>query len=70
MTEQAERFAARLRREAGDDVGGQVRLGFRLAFSREPTDVEIAAATKLATDHGLAAVCRALFNANEFLYVD
>ena len=28
------------------------------------------AAIRLVTDHGLPALCRALLNANEFLYVD
>jgi hypothetical protein len=62
-------FAERLRREAGDDPAAQVRRGLRLAFQREATAEEIAAATKLVRDHGLAAFCRALLNANEFLYV-
>ena len=69
LIDQADRFAARLTREAGDDQAHQVRLAFLLAFGREATNAEIAAATQLVADHGLPALCRALYNANEFLSV-
>ena len=69
MLQQAKFFAERLEREATDEVG-QVRRGFRLAFQREPTATEQTAAQRLVRDHGLPAFCRALFNANEFLFVD
>jgi hypothetical protein len=48
----------------------QVRRAFRLAFQREPTRDEAEAAVKLVKQHGLAALTRALFNANEFVFVD
>jgi hypothetical protein len=60
-------FARRLEREAPGDLGRQVRLAYRLAFQREPTPSESDLARQLAAAHGLAALCRALFNANEFL---
>ena len=106
VLDQAERFAARLKREAGEvahkpearakGLGGdpsqakglgddpslalqacgdhearsrQIDLAFRLALGRSPSAVEAAAAEKLVRDHGLALLCRALFNANEFVYV-
>ena len=69
MLQQAKFFSERLEREAKDEAG-QVQRGFRLAFQREPTEVEQTAALRLVRDHGLAAFCRALFNANEFLFVD
>jgi len=69
VVQQAGLFAERLKREAGDDPAPQVRLGFRLAFGRTPTAEEAAAALPLIREHGLAAFCRALLNANEFLYV-
>ncbi len=67
---QAGSFADRVRHEAGDDTDKQVTLAFRLAFGREPTAKEREGALPLMRDHGLPALCRALFNANEFLYVD
>lgn len=68
--DQSERFAARLRREAGNEPQAQIRRAFRLAFGREPSVVEASAASKLVAAHGLAALCRALFNANEFVFVN
>lgn len=70
MTQQADRFAQRLRREAGDNVEQRVRRAFQLAFGRLPSDDEFSAAARLTSAHGPAALCRALFNANEFLFVD
>jgi hypothetical protein len=65
---QAEAFARRLEREAGTRPEAQVDRAFRLAFGRPPADSERAAARELVAHRGLAALCRALFNANEFLY--
>jgi hypothetical protein len=66
----AERFAARLRRVAGDDAARQVERAWRLAFSRPPADREARAARSFVAKHGLAELCLVLFNANEFLYID
>jgi hypothetical protein len=66
--QQAGRFARRLEREAGADVAVQVERAFRLAFGRPPSAVERAAGVRLVRARGLAALCRALLNANEFLY--
>jgi cytochrome c553 len=67
---QAEFFAERLRREAGEDPPAQVRRAFLLAFGREPAEKEATAGADLIRAHGLPAFCRAVYNANEFLYVD
>jgi hypothetical protein len=67
---QAARFADRVRTDAGPDATAQVARAFRLAFQREPTSAEAAAAAKLVREHGLAVLCRALFNANEFVIAD
>jgi hypothetical protein len=68
--QQARFFAERVAKEAGKDVAAQVRRAFRLAFQREPAADEADAAAGLVRDHGLPALCRALFNANEFVFVD
>ena len=70
MLQQAGFFAERLKREAGSDVSAPVKLAFRLAFQREATPDEARAAIELVKQHGLPALCRALFNANEFVFVD
>ncbi len=69
LLQQAGFLTTRLEREAGTDVNHQVRLAFRLLFSREPTTVEVEAATRLIREHGLTVFARAMLNANEFLYV-
>ncbi len=66
----AEDFAGRLRREAGPDVDRQVWRAYLLAYGRPPDAGELALARDVVQQHGLAVLARALFNSNEFLYVD
>ncbi|MBI4902703.1 MAG: DUF1553 domain-containing protein [Acidobacteria bacterium] len=68
ILDQAGYFAQRLEREAASPAV-QVERAFQLAFGRPPEPNESAAALSLIRDHGLAAFCRALLNANEFVYV-
>jgi hypothetical protein len=70
MEKCAERFAARLRRDAGDDPAGQVERAWRLGFARPPGDREARAARSFIEKHGLDGLCLVLFNANEFLFID
>jgi hypothetical protein len=70
VVQQAQFFAARVKREAGDDPGVQVSRSFALAFGRPPLEGERSASVELVRTHGLAALCRALFNANEFVYMN
>ena len=70
VAEESRHFAARLEAEAGADLRDRVRLAFRLAFAREPSDAEISRYNGFAEAEGLAAACRILFNANEFVHVD
>jgi mono/diheme cytochrome c family protein len=48
----------------------QVHRAFQFTFQRRPTDTELSAAVKLLSSHGLPALCRALLNSNEFLFID
>ncbi len=68
--EAARGFAARVKREAGESTGAQIRQAFALAFQRAPARDEMAACLRLAECRGLTEVCRALLNLNEFIYVD
>jgi len=61
-------LAERLRNDA-DTCEGQVSRAFELAFSRKATDAEKQEACGLIEKHGLEAFCRALFNANEMIYI-
>ncbi len=69
MLQQAELLAARLQRDAGADRSQQIRRAFQLLFGREPNESEITDSLDLVQQHGLAALCRALLNANEFLFL-
>ena len=64
MVEQSSLFAARVERDPAP-----IARAFLLAFGRPPVAEEAAASERLVRDHGLAALCRALFNANEFITV-
>lgn len=63
---QARYFAERLEKEGGDPVP----RAYQLAFGRAPEKEEAGLARQFIADEGLFAFCRALFNANEFVYVD
>ncbi len=69
VLQQSRAFANRLRSDAGNDPEAQADRGFRLAFCREPDEVERAAAVALIRAYGADAFGRALFNASEFVYV-
>lgn len=69
IAQQAQFFAERLRTEAPADLKAQVRRAFALAFQREPDRSELAAAINLIQAEGLPVFCRAVLNANEFIYV-
>ncbi len=69
VVQQAAYFAERLTGEAGPDPARQTERGFQLAFGRPPSATERTAAVALIRSHGTPAFCRALYNANEFVYV-
>lgn len=80
MNSQAKIFADRLKKEAGNDLKAQVRLGLYLATSRQPTDAEIRRGVtlietlvredKLGDERALQAFCLVVLNLNEFMYLD
>ncbi len=67
--EQADTFAARVKKEAGDGIATQIHRAYQLALSREPSAAELADIEPVARQFGVATLCRALFNSNEFLFV-
>lgn len=69
LVEQAGLFAERVRHEAGEDIGRQIDRVFALALLREPSANERVSAVQLVESHGLPALCRAVFNTNEFLFL-
>ena len=80
MNRQAEVFAARLRKEAGDDLRKQIRLALYLVTSREPTRAEIKRGIRLVEslkakeqatpEVALKYFCLMALNLNEMVYLD
>lgn len=65
VLKQAEHFASRLNNDAS-----RIGEAFELALSRRPTDAEHEALAGYARAHGLANVCRVIFNMSEFMFID
>jgi hypothetical protein len=65
---QAQLFADRLKKEAGDDVAKQIDLAYRLALTRPPTEKELSLASDLIGSGSLLDFTDVLLNLSEFLY--
>ncbi len=70
MHEAAAALAERAMHLAGDDRNRQIEQIYRLALQRKPTTAELASARPYVAEFGLADFCLALFNSNEFVYID
>jgi mono/diheme cytochrome c family protein len=66
---ESEAFATEVAREAGVDPARQIALAYQRALGRTPTDEELSDVAPVVRAHGLAALGRALFNSNEFLFL-
>ncbi len=66
----ADHFAERLIAEAGGEPTKQVAHAYQLAFARDPKPPELAMSIEFIRANDLAAFCRVLLNANEFLYLN
>ncbi len=67
----AQTLASRVEQEAADaSVQTQANRAFELVLLRPPNPSEMQESVALIQDYGLRALCRALFNSNEFLYLN
>jgi hypothetical protein len=72
----ASSLAAFLRAHAGDDKDAQIELAYRRVLGRSPTTTQLARAKTFLEERGnasadpLALLCLAVFNTNEFVYID
>ena len=55
---------------AGGDVANRIERIFELAYQRPPDMVELEQCKRLVQIHGLPALCRAIINSNELLYLN
>lgn len=74
ILEQSDAMAQRIEQELSmklsDAVASHVRLVYRRILGRDPTESQRTASEAYVQQHGLSALCRLLFNTNEFVYVD
>ena len=68
VMQQAELFAARLAKARGKREE-QVRLAWELCFGRPPEAPEVADSVAFVKAEGLTQFCRAMLNANEFVFI-
>jgi hypothetical protein len=68
ISQQAGYLADRIALDRSAAPMDQARAAFRQALARLPRPVEEKTAVELIRSHGLKDLCRALLNANEFLY--
>jgi hypothetical protein len=69
VVDQARHLAKRANEESKENLKASIIRVFELIFSREPKKQELNASLKIAKDHGLEIVCRALINSNEFAFL-
>ena len=65
----AKALAARLEKEAGT-ADERIALAYRLALGRLPNHTEWRLSREFVSEATLSELCRALFNVNEFVYLD
>jgi hypothetical protein len=69
VLEAAKALAERIRHEAQSDEE-RVVFAYRLTLGRRPTAIERQLACEFLKESPLSELCRALFNTNEFVYLD
>jgi hypothetical protein len=69
MVRQCQHFAKRLE-QLSDDLNARINVACELALNRPPTAGEAAEFASYARKHGLANLCRLIFNSNEFMFVN
>jgi hypothetical protein len=67
--DQAAALADRIQAEAGSDPARQIDAAFQAAFLRHVSADELAELLPVVRAEGLAVLCRAMLNSNEFLFI-
>ena len=69
VLDQSRRIADRAMDDCNNDIDKAIERSFELLLSRPPTQQEKDDCAAIAKESGLALVCRALINSNEFAFV-
>ena len=65
----AQASAERVKKEIAGSPDQQIARAYQLTLNRSPSPAELQDARPIVESHGLAVLCRALFNSNEFLFL-
>ncbi len=68
VLKQCEYLAARTKEEG--TPGRQIEQIFQLALNRSPTSIELEKMEAFSARHGMAGLCRVIFNMSEFMFTD
>jgi hypothetical protein len=66
----ADSLAARVERSGNPNSREQVKAVFQCAYQRDPTGAEFDQSLAVAKKYGIRALCRAILNSSEFIYLD
>jgi hypothetical protein len=69
VVRQAQLFADRVKKEAGEDVAKQIDRAYRIALTRPPTRTELSVAQSAIANGSLVDLTHVLLNLNEFVYI-
>jgi hypothetical protein len=69
VADRSAKLAEGIQKELPDGSKQQITRAFELTVGRQPTSIELPAATVIVNDHGLETLCRVLFNSSEFLFI-
>lgn len=69
VNDRAEKFATRIATAGATSPETQVDLAFEISLGRKPSETEKTPAETVVREHGLATLCRVLFNSSEFLFI-
>ena len=63
-------FLAQRAQTGEKDTEKRITRAFQLAYQRQPSSEELKRSAEFVKENGLKALCRALLNSNEFIFVD
>ena len=69
LLQQADKMASRLNAEVGTEIEALIKRAWQVAYQRQPGSTEALEARELVLAEGVPALCRALLNSNEFLFI-
>lgn len=66
----ADYFASQVHEQFPEDTEKQVQTVFQIAYQRSADEEELTKSTEVVQEHGLRALCRAILNSSELIYLN